>query len=522
MLALGFRFRAGRYHATPWGRHVNEGDVAWPPSSWTLARALLAVWHRKLAPGSFPEEHLEELLAALADEAPVYELPRAVHAHSRHYMPIRKGRSATTTLVFDAFARVDVEAELVMAWPGLDLPARLFPLLDVLLARLGYLGRAESWVEARRLDNWAGTANCVMAGSNGSETDALTEAPDEPRELVDLLLPRSPSDYAAFREHLLEGLAARGLKPSERRKVERTLPRDWLQALETETSELQRAGWSRPPAARVQNYLRPERALQPRAELVPPPAGPDRRPTTARFAVYGRPLPRLEDAVKIGECLRNALTKRASVTQGGDPAPPVLTGHGPSGDDHRHAFYLPEDFGGFDAEARGDGLIDHLLVHAEAGFDEAAEDALASLSKLWMGRDGEWQLVLEILDCREAVAQATPLLARSSIWASVTPYLHPWFRKKSFQVEDQIRKECRLRDLPELVELESTDCVQVGGRERRPVHFHRFRSKRGLTQPDTRGSFWRLTFAEPFPGPLALGFGCHFGLGLFRPDLPPP
>lgn len=62
------------------------------------------------------------------------------------------------------------------------------------------------------------------------------------------------------------------------------------------------------------------------------------------------------------------------------------------------------------------------------------------------------------------------------------------------------------------------DTVQVGGRERRPVHFHRFRSKRGLTQPDTHGSFWRLTFTEPVPGPLALGFACHFGLGLFRPE----
>lgn len=30
-------------------------------------------------------------------------------------------------------------------------------------------------------------------------------------------------------------------------------------------------------------------------------------------------------------------------------------------------------------------------------------------------------------------------------------------------------------------------------------------------------SFWRLTFPEPIQGPLALGFGCHFGLGLFTP-----
>ncbi|MFW6175296.1 MAG: type I-U CRISPR-associated protein Csb2 [Acidobacteriota bacterium] len=519
MLALGFRFRAGRYHATPWGRHVNEGEVAWPPSSWTLARALIAVWHRKLAPGSFPEEDLEALLAALASEPPVYDLPRAVHAHSRHYMPIRKGRSAGTTLVIDAFARLGVEAELVMAWRRLELPQRLVPLLDALLDRLGYLGRAESWVEARRIDDWDGTANCEPVGTDRAEGGPDAAEDQDARELVELLVPRSPGDYETFRKHLLEGLGARDLKPAERRKIEGTLPRDWLQALEIETADLQRAGWSRPPAARVQGYLRPERALQPRAEVVAAPVpDPEQLPTTARFAVYGRPLPRLEDAVKIGECLRKALLNQASRTQDGEPAPPVFTGRRPAGDnDHGHAFYLSEDFGGLDASRPGDGLIDHVIVHADQGFEPAAEEALAALERLWMGSDGEWQLVLETLDTREAVARATPLLAGSSEWISVTPYLHPWFQKNRFREADQIRKECRLRDLPPLLEVKSEELVLVGGRERRPVHFHRFRSKRGLTQPDTRGSFWRLRFEEPVDGPLALGFGCHFGLGLFRP-----
>jgi CRISPR-associated protein Csb2 len=36
MLALAFTFPAGRYHATPWGRHVNEADVAWPPEPWRI------------------------------------------------------------------------------------------------------------------------------------------------------------------------------------------------------------------------------------------------------------------------------------------------------------------------------------------------------------------------------------------------------------------------------------------------------------------------------------------------------
>lgn len=47
-------------------------------------------------------------------------------------------------------------------------------------------------------------------------------------------------------------------------------------------------------------------------------------------------------------------------------------------------------------------------------------------------------------------------------------------------------------------------------------HFHRFPRRSGLTQPDTHGSFWRQTFTEPVAGPVALGFRCHFELGIFE------
>ena len=45
-ITLKLTFPAGRYHATPWGRHVNEGVPEWPPSPWRLLRALVAVWKR--------------------------------------------------------------------------------------------------------------------------------------------------------------------------------------------------------------------------------------------------------------------------------------------------------------------------------------------------------------------------------------------------------------------------------------------------------------------------------------------
>jgi CRISPR-associated protein Csb2 len=86
--------------------------------------------------------------------------------------------------------------------------------------------------------------------------------------------------------------------------------------------------------------------------------------------------------------------------------------------------------------------------------------------------------------------------------------------------EDQIRRK---RGLPEpaLIEpalIEVIAEVELSsGQYRLPIHFHRFRGKRGLMQPDRQGGFWRLVFPEPIRGPLALGFACDFGLGLFQP-----
>ena len=75
MFALTFSFPAGRYHATPWGRHVNEADVAWPPEPWRILRALLASYWRKGDRVRWSEDTLAQLIDALAEDAPIYHLP---------------------------------------------------------------------------------------------------------------------------------------------------------------------------------------------------------------------------------------------------------------------------------------------------------------------------------------------------------------------------------------------------------------------------------------------------------------
>ena len=98
MLCLVFEFPAQRYHATPWGHHVNEGLVEWPPSPWRIIRALLATGYTKLGWQQVPDE-MRQLVEALAAHEPTYRLPPATLGHTRHYMPIKgwkKGVQATS------------------------------------------------------------------------------------------------------------------------------------------------------------------------------------------------------------------------------------------------------------------------------------------------------------------------------------------------------------------------------------------------------------------------------------------
>lgn len=213
---------------------------------------------------------------------------------------------------------------------------------------------------------------------------------------------------------------------------------------------------------------------------------------------------------------------RSSAEEEGAPevreAVNLLSGHDlPKGTDH--VLFLPED-------ADGDGKIDHILVHLAAGLPGPVLEAAGRIRQIWRDADERWTALPEAVGRLENFPH-NALLAPSRVWESVTPYLHPWFRKKGFGIEEQIVRECGLRGwgAPELERIEAVRIharggAHEGGKELRPVHFRRFRTRdkhrEALRQPDRQGSFWRLTFPEAVPGPVTLGFGRTVGLGVFK------
>lgn len=246
MLKIELRFPAGRFHATPWGRHVNEGAVEWPPSPWRLLRALIATWHLKNKTRARDDTILRTLVTKLAGALPVFQLPRASAGHTRHYMPINEGKNEKRTKVFDTFLHPAGAVRIV--W-DVDLEKDERALLAAMLINLGYFGRAESLVEATLLSD----SEIIEPNARPLETDTML-AKDE--ELVRLLTPMRADDYEKWRaEREPRAQASEASKPKTgkkraRRKTLRSdLPQDIFKALLADTGDLQRAGWSLPPGS---------------------------------------------------------------------------------------------------------------------------------------------------------------------------------------------------------------------------------------------------------------------------------
>lgn len=497
-----FAFPTRRYHATPWGHHVNEGLVEWPPSPWRILRALLATGYSKLGWQHVPED-MSQIVEALAATEPTYRLPPATQSHTRHYMPIKGWKNGVqqTSLVIDAFARP--EAALGVEWPAVVTLAQR-DLLAQLLDRLGYLGRAESRVTASLVSG----PEVLPPG-----TPVSTRRRDDDDEPVRLLAPVSIGAYEIWRRGVTDA------------------PDDLLAALQIETSDLQRNGWSAPPGSRELVYWRPAGALSSVAarrssRMVEFPVA-----DTALFALATDTkrdvLPLMERALPTMELFRRALLSKAGDEQQRGRCP-ELTGkddHGQRLRDrgHDHAHFIP-----LSLDERNRGRIDHVLVHASMGFQEVAQRALRNVRKTWAKGLDEIAVTLVGLGRRESFinvgGRIVPELATSATWVSRTPFIPPRYLKSNGQdsLEGQVRAELRWRWLPQLVgpptvTLPTDRAAATRAEARRFRHFARTRRDGGKPQAPPGLFDLMLTLENPVAGPLCLGWGCHFGLGLFWP-----
>ncbi len=539
MPTLWFRFPGRRYHATPWGHHVNEGLIEWPPSPWRLLRALLATGYAKLHwPAEGPPPLAYTLIEKLASTAPRYRLPAAVGTHSRHYMPLARFKNGRedTTLVFDTWAQVD-DGELGVHW-DVALSDDEGALLADLAQELGYLGRAESWVEAELVNSDDAAGFEVFAGE-------ARACPGAGWEQVALLAPQSASDYSGWRTlALAEAQAHTGVDPdkprhtaAEKKKLAaaaQTLPQDLIACLQVDTAWLHELGWSQPPGSRKLLYWRRSESL---AQAAPKPRFGQRRsvpvPCMLLTLNHGSgnhgTLPRVERVLPQGELLHRSLVAQASrlaghsvVLSGCDEArKPLATPH-----QHAHLIHLDLD---------GDGHLDHVLIWAPMGLDAAAQAAVRATRRsytkggvgalhLALAGSGNWD---DLAGLPDPFGQRLRMLFGDGpygarCWRSLTPFVPPRYLKTRGRNDliGQVNAELASRGLPNALSFQVFDPHTDDG-ARRARHFKRVRGH-GPPPPQDVGFMLELEFDVPVRGPIMLGYGCHFGLGQFGvvPDIP--
>lgn len=482
---MKFSFITGRYHGNPWGNHVNEGTPEWPPSPWRILRALVSEW--KKSNPDYPSEKMEELFQKLK-KPPSFILPPATIGVSKHYMPTNK--KDKPSFVFDTFVVVPKEKSLYVIWKEPNLGNEEKKILKTLLNKLNYLGRSESWVEADLCDNIPDSRiNCYPLNSNEAKG-----------EIVKVLLPQNETG-------------------------------EILEVLMETTDEMRKKRSLEPSGGKKVDYVRPFGALD--FEPIPKKSKQkEEKVDIFRYSLSGKPLPLIKETLLYGEVARKAVMAIYG-RQFNSGSSSVFSGKSPDGDilkGHRHSHFLFSD-------ENGDGRLDHLTIYAPAGFTQKEITTLASLREINPGENkAEVKTILLGYGKTNELFGDLELVGPSKKWVSATPFVlgrfpkyyrtgKPKINNNGMQIdgpEDQIRREWALRqeaskeDLPDLKAVSFIPNCQLKGRSIPWGSFRFFRRRGGPPGPGLVYGF-ELEFDRPVMGPIALGYGCHFGLGLFWP-----
>ena len=396
----------------------------------------------------------------------LFYLPPATVSHTRHYVPVNDGK---TTKMLDSFVALDRNAPVVASWTTTDLDVTQKNTIDKMLANIRYLGRAESWCDARR-EEYAGEHNCVPLDH---------KPPRGEMDIVGVLVP----DPAASVSDLC-----------------------------VTTEELHRRHVVFPRLSRTAQYVRPSNCF----EVAPAGKFGGGHPgniEVVRYAMTGRVRPRVTDSVKIGDYIKRTAMAKYDKQNGG--VSEVLSGIGVNGKSlkgHRHAFYLPTD-------EDGDNILDHMTVVSATPMDANDFNALVAMGEIRY--KGKWfGLSFQGRGSKDDYSEV-PVLGRAKKWASATPYVmsrHPkrGARYSESEAEAHIRLEVgkRFGARAEIMRVDVTGSKSIMRCDLMPIEFNRWR-KEGIT---AFGAFnVELEFADMVRGPLALGHAAHYGLGLFVP-----
>ena len=231
-------------------------------------------------------------------------------------------------------------------------------------------------------------------------------------------------------------------------------------------------------------------------------------------------LPPVTRTVPQAELLHKRLVGIASKDSS---PPPELTG---SGEDHKplqashvHAHIIPLDLD-------DDNHLEHILIWAPMGLGTISQKAIRTARKTYAKGSGELRLSLVAAgNTGDLKSLSDPygrnisrLLCTGTVWESVTPFVPPRYIKARGKntLEQQIRAELSSRGFVCNAKVCQLSPSPDGRSNASATSWNRFRHfqlsrQQGPAPPILCGFAIRLEFECPVTGPIAIGYGSHFG-----------
>ncbi|MGI8604404.1 MAG: type I-G CRISPR-associated protein Csb2 [Verrucomicrobiales bacterium] len=251
-------------------------------------------------------------------------------------------------------------------------------------------------------------------------------------------------------------------------------------------------------------------------------------PTVARHAVVSTAAPSIIQAVSVADRVHAALCKWSDQGTGRAAVFTGLADGGKPRTHHQHAHIFCEANGARDA-------ITHITIWAPMGFDKSACLALRRLNKVWGHGGHDIRLALHGIG-QFVDFDGCALFGPSKTWRSLTPFVSTrhakTFRDGRPKMDDNGWQEgSAAHDLLRLLALnpkwqgakirrqlvEREAPFEFGSRKLRSLQFQTIRHNGSGKRGHDSGTAFVIEFPEPVSGPLAFGYGSHFGLGLFQP-----
>lgn len=232
---------------------------------------------------------------------------------------------------------------------------------------------------------------------------------------------------------------------------------------------------------------------------------------------------RIESLLTVTSVLRDALMARSPQ----QPAPGCISGHGDT--PHIACVALP-----FVNHRYADGSLKGVAILLPKDLGEADQlvifGALNGLEELHSSQGMHWQIRRCVDDAESTTLSESTWTRTARVWASVSPMLLDRFPKpinQNGREPTANTPEYKPGDSPE--EIVADACKRIGLPRPKSVRLHknslvlgvapstRFHLRRRKDEAPRPASHVILEFSEPVQGPVLLGAGRYFGLGLFLP-----